>query len=381
MKNRLIWILTILLCALLYLFENNAGTRTLLVGVLVLPGFSMLVLAGRKPEVTLTLEPAREKGQPLHGELTVTNGSFLPQPRLTLGLSCRNLRTLQTVRQEIFVSLLPHQTKTVAFALSCGGCGKVRLTVENVRTEDVLGLVSRKRDCTAQAEAVFLPRLFEPAVFLEHQDMAMPDSDSYSQTRPGSDPGETFAVREYVPGDAIRKIHWKLSEKTGQMMVREFGMPVVNEVALLLENAGSPSPEEIDAVTEVFASVSNALVGSGVHHKVFWWDQDRKDLLEFDIASGEDFAVLLGQLLELSPRQETGIARRFVQRYPHCPYAHVIAVGSQYPDGIGSLYNGNRVSSLILRQAGIPEGLQPDGTHVLSFTQASFAQDLCRLEV
>lgn len=39
-------------------------------------------------------------------------------------------------------------------------------------------------------------------------------------TKPGSDSGETFAVREYVPDGSIKNIHWKLSQKQDKLMAQ-----------------------------------------------------------------------------------------------------------------------------------------------------------------
>lgn len=38
---------------------------------------------------------------------------------------------------------------------------------------------------------------------------------------PGDDPGETYDIREYRSGDSIRQIHWKLSGKLDDIMIRE----------------------------------------------------------------------------------------------------------------------------------------------------------------
>lgn len=375
----LIWLLSILLAAVLYLFENNTGTLTLLVGAVVVPIFGMLGLIGRFPAAEIQLETAREKGSTARGTLTVSNPGLLPRPRLAIGVVCRNLRTGEETRADQVVSLLPRQEKRLEFCFDCPHCGVHRVYVEKVRLCDLFGLFSRKVDCAAAAEAVILPQLFETAIYLESTDMAMPESDVYSSVKPGNDPGETFSLREYVPGDAIRKIHWKLSEKTGKTMVREFGLPVVNEVAMLLETAGARSPREQDAITEVFASVSSALLDKDIPHHIFWRDGD--DLREFQVTDGDAFGFMLTHLLALPPKADGSVAQRFTQDFPHCAYSHVIVVGGQIPKNVRDLYNGNRVSILIPRRDTVAEGLQSDGTHVLSFGTDSYAMDLCRMEV
>ena len=380
MRKLLLWVAAIVLAAILYLFDNNAGTLTVAVGVLVVPAFGLIPLAGKGIDVQIVVNPAQEKGQDTKGQITVKNLCWLPKPRLDLTLFCRNLRTGENTESKLEISLLPKHKQTVDFSFDCPHCGKIQIEVSDISVSDLFGLFSRNLQNDCKAEFTVLPQLFEPSISLEHSDMAMPDSDTYSPYKPGSDPGETFAIREYVPGDAIRQIHWKLSEKTDKLMVREFGLPVVNEVALLLETAGSITGSETDAITEVFASVSSALVQLDIHHHVFWRHEKTDELVDFDITDGDAFSEMLSQLLELPPR-EGNIAHRFSQMYPHCPYSHVILVGGQIPQGLRNLYNGNRVSVLTPRNDTVTESLQPDGTHVLTFDPEHYALDLCRMEV
>ncbi len=56
------------------------------------------------------------------------------------------------------------------------------------------------------------------------------------ETVPGDDPGETYDIREYQPGDSIRQIHWKLSGKLDDIMIREKSFPVDDTVLILAES-------------------------------------------------------------------------------------------------------------------------------------------------
>lgn len=42
-----------------------------------------------------------------------------------------------------------------------------------------------------------------------------------TRSRKGTDASEMFDIRSYVPGDDIRSIHWKLSGKTDELIVRQ----------------------------------------------------------------------------------------------------------------------------------------------------------------
>ena len=69
----------------------------------------------------------------------------------------------------------------------------------------------------------------------------------------GSDYSETFQLREYVPGDSIKQIHWKLSEKLDKLVVREASLPVQKSTLVFWDKYAENgfSPEEADAMAEV----------------------------------------------------------------------------------------------------------------------------------
>ena len=252
MKAKLLWLFAVLTAAAAWLFENNAGTLTVLSCAVLLPLLGMIPLL-IKPKLTAQwkLPEPPEKGAQTAATLTVKNEGAAFLPRLELKVKCRNLRTGEEQIQTVSLSLLPKQEKHLRFTLSCPHCGRVEMSILSASCQDLFGLFSKQAAMEATGELTVLPVLFPMEVSLQEHDMATPDSDTYSATKPGSDPGETFAIREYIPGDAIRKIHWKLSEKTDKLMTREFGLPVVNEVLLLLETSGAESAAETDAVTEL----------------------------------------------------------------------------------------------------------------------------------
>ena len=68
---------------------------------------------------------------------------------------------------------------------------------------------------------------------LEEEAAPEGDGQRYSLRRPGSDPTELFGLREYQPGDRLNRVDWKLSQKTGAILVREGSLPVSDRVVLL----------------------------------------------------------------------------------------------------------------------------------------------------
>lgn len=246
---------------------------------------------------------------------------------------------------------------------------------------DLFGLQRRRVSCFAKKDLTVLPTLFETQIRFSEQATAIPDSDIYSAEKPGSDPGEIFAIREYIPGDSIRQIHWKLSEKCDKTMVREFGLQVVNDMLVLLETAEADSPEETDAITEVFASVCQSLANNGALFQA-GWRTTKSDVLRLQSVSAPgEFPDLLSRVLRLQPKEGGSVAQRFSEEFRQCNFSHVVIVGSKIPTGVGELYNDNRITLLLPRREGVSDGLQPDGTCIVQFDINAFMAELSALEV
>ena len=93
---------------------------------------------------------------------------------------------------------------------------------------------------------------------------------------PGYDYSEPYQIREYVPGDGLRQIHWKLSQKTDSLMVRELGLPVAEEVLLLLDTSitvRENAADALDAAMTALLSLSRSLTEQGITHSGFFENQ------------------------------------------------------------------------------------------------------------
>jgi uncharacterized protein (DUF58 family) len=73
-------------------------------------------------------------------------------------------------------------------------------------------------------------------------------------------------VREYVPGDEVRLLHWKATARTGQLMVRDLADPQRSRFTVLLDTrAAAASPARFEELVETAASLLCASVRAGQH--------------------------------------------------------------------------------------------------------------------
>ena len=65
-----------------------------------------------------------------------------------------------------------------------------------------------------------------------------------------------------MPGDDVKRIHWKLTEKTDEVLIREGSRPQEDEILLYWDRTGTIVPEIADALAECVTSVGLALLQS-----------------------------------------------------------------------------------------------------------------------
>ena len=372
--RRFLWALWLLAAALLWFFENNAATLALLAASVLLPLLSVLDARrrGKRVRLTLSVPQAAEKGGVL-----------------SLGLSAEGVGRFSRAAGRVRLNNgLTRETAELPFAFSPSLRGKaaVTLTAEALRcgvlcietaarTEDLFGLWRSKPLPCGKELVTVAPRLFLPRVTLTENTTVVTEGELYSQTKPGSDPSETFGVREYLPGDPIRQIHWKLSQKADTLLLRELGLPVVNRTLLVFRNVLTEredvTPAQAEAMAEVFLSVSRALVNDGLAHTAAFAAHGQYLLTE--VQNETELHALEARLLALSWEADDGALSRLLGE---TPYAHVAVLSAAVPPDAERYCRGNRVTLLTLSP-----GAGESGVFTVPFTAEGFAEELQFIEL
>ena len=342
-RNRIGWALWVAGALAIYLFENRGATLALLLASVLVPLASLAgaKASGKRCRVQLELPERAVQGESLSGTLTVDG--LMPLAAAGGSLSCRNPLTGE--EKHVMVSLAPGAP--LAFRLETKHCGTLSVEV-SLQVRDWFGLWRSPSLSAPEVRVRVEPVLCTPGVFLAEGSSPLTEGNRYSSTRAGADPGETFDIREYRPGDPIRQIHWKLSSKTETMMLRELGAPVVDRLLLLLETArpSAMDPEVSDACARVFLSLSRRLTEEGILHTLGWsGDTGSPETLE--VGDLNAWGEAENRVLALACRPETGnVAGCFADRCAEADHAHVAVVAPALPDGVERLSRSGRITVL-----------------------------------
>ena len=145
--------------------------------------------------------------------------------------------------------------RPVAFDLPCHAAhvGVLQPGVEAVTVTDLFGICSRRVEPRREGSGLLvLPQPFE----VGEQIYAAGESGSESMARASEDVTSPADVRQWQQGDPMRKIHWKLSARKRELLVRRYEAPVMPDALILLDCAEPPR----QAGAEALADVKDALL-------------------------------------------------------------------------------------------------------------------------
>jgi uncharacterized protein (DUF58 family) len=120
---------------------------------------------------------------------------------------------------------------------------------------DPVGLISRRHEVGEALELLVAPQVTEVAVFAGG---LANDLDAATSQQLSMSDLAFHALREYVPGDDLRHVHWRSSAKAGQLLVRQFHETRRGHVTVLLDGSMSSYPRlrDFELATSVATSIA-----------------------------------------------------------------------------------------------------------------------------
>lgn len=273
--NRIACALAVLAAASTLVATNRPEAAALLALVACVPAASLLIGRSRATGTRLTFEHGRScmVGEK-HALRILVERPRLLRSRVELLIVADN-RLLGT-RTEIPVSLSPGAGSAERYELELRtDCpGTVDLRLERAHARDVLGLAEvALPHARLDGSYTAYPELCDLSLRMRTVPARDDSGSDLDLDRPGSDRSEVLEIREFAPGDSFRNVHWKLSARHSELVVRVPSRPSSHEVALVLGahpiDAGDPDQVRVLAAEfSLLASVSLALLKAGTAHPV-----------------------------------------------------------------------------------------------------------------
>ncbi|WP_139306616.1 DUF58 domain-containing protein [Nocardioides exalbidus] len=153
-----------------------------------------------------------------------------------------------------FLGPFAHHTETVPLPSLPRGVHRVGpVTYEKT---DPVGLVARRFETGGSVELLVSPRVTDLSVFAGG---LTNDLDGATSQQLSMSDLAFHALREYVPGDDLRHVHWRSSAKAGELLVRQYHETRRGHVTVLVDCARGAYPRLRDFELAVSVATSIAL--------------------------------------------------------------------------------------------------------------------------
>lgn len=206
-------------------------------------------------------------------EVSVLKKIFYPYKYILIIFTEKNQYSGKKIKHIEKISLNGYKKEIFTISLNNISYGFTNVNIEKAYVYNVLGLFKKKiKIKNRNYNIVVVPEPIKIKFEAPNQKyIEVDESDIFSNDRPGFDPSEIFNLREFRDGDGLNTVHWKLSSKSEELIVREFSLPVETNIYVfinLLKNI------EIDKQLEYIISVVYELCYEDLCFFIIWFNNE-----------------------------------------------------------------------------------------------------------
>jgi uncharacterized protein (DUF58 family) len=338
LKQRLSYGLLLVAACIIYLLADRREALIFLILIAGLPVVSALLchMAVRSIHMKLLVRQICRVGEQIPVTIQLEKKNSLPMGTVHFILLFET--RLYGQKKNVEFTLQPVEKKEMIFEYNwyASDCGAVRIYMKDAQCRDFFGLFSWKIPAKLMEEILVYPADLHIETELQRRPETKNFGDLYAPNRTGQDVSEVAGLRDYVAGDSLKSIHWKLSGKMDRMIVREFGYPSNYNTLILYEimtnsESGTISNARNNIVLAMISALSYSLLEKNLEHHVGRFLQD--GLQSVPVNSLQSHEMMIEEILYSNVDDSAGkgdLAYRFAQSNLSETYTKLIYITPDY---------------------------------------------------
>ncbi len=226
-----------------------------------------------------------QKGSPLPYEIMIANNGYLPYPFVDADIRYPSADGVHCDIKRVSCSLAPMGSFRIRDNAVFHYRGGYEIGIRDLYVYDTLKMIRIRMRRDNLRPVFVMPR--RPVIVTGGEGAASEVNTTEVRNMRGTDRTELTEIKEYKMGDGLRDIHWKLSSKTQDIMVKHYGMNACRSICFLPdlgENYTDPLKKGLyeedinlcaaDAVVEMtIALMLAALRGANNVCTLLWYDK------------------------------------------------------------------------------------------------------------
>lgn len=205
--------------------------------------------------------------------------------------------------------------------------GLLKISVSRVYIKDLMGFFRLKKNVEQTAELSILPRAVTDIAY-EKTALEQGMLESEESLKRGNDFSDVQEVREYIPGDKLMSIHWKLSAKRDILMVKD-RVSMSDHQLVIVPELFIDQPVNLAAILTMTYSVILELIQEQTTVRLLYWSTNRYEYEDVRIDYKEELDAAFARLYyEKAYKNPSEAADHMALVYPEMhAYLHVFSDG------------------------------------------------------
>ena len=301
LKNKIVAILACIIAGFAFVMQNTPASLGIFAISLFFPAFFAVDsrLMARYMKIDFELSGACVVGKDKCMRVEIVRRRGL-RGRIDMVFECKNRFTGTIV--DFPVTLCPGQHGIERFdvPLDTSCVGLVSITLKKATLVDAIGMNLSMIPCAFEGSYAVYPAIPQIDAYFGRMAQTESSNASYDQNKKGRDESEVFDLREFRRGDAMRTVHWKLSARFDDLVVREASRPVDSRTILVFggimgANENEEARAALNSTASLFVGISQSLLHQGVTHTVMRKTNDVID--ERPVENEGDFNTMLDEFI------------------------------------------------------------------------------------
>ncbi len=199
--------------------------------------------------------PAVETGNSVGIYIECENKSFFPLFHCEYVFTLQNLYKPNPIQHKLSTPLLPRRNNRVEIPVETAASGMLSLEITGLHVADYLYFLTKEIPLSIKVQIPILPSLTE--VILPSTAPVADGMEEFTESdNKGNLSSDIKEIREYRPGDRLQRIHWKLSAKLDELLVKEMAHTTILSLVILPEC----NRETIEDTSRMLRSVMTELL-------------------------------------------------------------------------------------------------------------------------
>lgn len=252
---------------------DNSAAVILLAGLIILPAVSGILqfAAMRSVQIECKIKKSSYVKQEQYFEIELKKGNIIPMGALELEVEAENILYDEKRIHRLVLQPVEKREQLFQYPMDLQDCGQIKIRVPMAHFYDLTGIFQIRRKLELSAEILVYPTELRLNIQKNRRPEAEAVGELYDPLRKGQDVNEVSGLRNYMDGDSLGSIHWKLSGKMDELIVRELGYPSNYRTVLICDIMKKIGDQEIEneqnnAILALTASLSRSMLEANMEH-------------------------------------------------------------------------------------------------------------------